>query len=274
MESLTIDRKKCNKDGLCVMVCPTKVIQMESSNDIPEPTDDFKEYCLECGHCAAVCPTGALNLDWLNSNQCPPFCKELAVDAIQAEQLLRSRRSIRNYKSKPVERDKLAKLLEIACCAPSAKNNQPWNWVVVEDPAQTKRMAGTVIEWMRSVIEQSPEQAELRGFPRVVASWDAGEERICRGAPHIVVVHGDKDYGFGAEDCSSALSYLELFAPAIGLGTCWGGYFTAAVNAYPPLFDALGLPANHKALGAVMVGYPKFKYQRLPVRKLPRVRYL
>ncbi len=274
MEFLTIDQEKCNKDGLCVMACPTKVIQMETSKSMPEPTVDFKEYCLECGHCAAVCPTGALSLDWLKNEQCPPYRRELAVAEPQVEQLLRSRRSIRNYNSKPVEREKLAKLLEIACCAPSAKNNQPWNWIVVGDPAETRRMAGMVIEWMRLLIEQHPEQAELRGFPRVVATWDAGEERICRGAPHIIVVHGEKDSGFGAEDCATALSYLELFAPAIGLGTCWGGYFTSAVNAYPPLFEALGLPAHHKAFGAVMVGYPKFKYQRLPVRRSPRVNYL
>jgi nitroreductase len=210
----------------------------------------------------------------LKNDQCPPYRKELAVVEPQVVQLLRSRRSIRNYKSKPVERDKLARLLEIACCAPSAKNNQPWHWTVVEDPAETKRMAGMVIEWMRILIERNPEQAELRGFPRVVAAWDAGEERICRGAPHIIVVHGAKDYGFGAEDCALALSYLELYAPAIGLGSCWGGYFYSAVNAYPPLFEALGLPAEHKAFGSVMVGYPKFKYQRLPVRKSPKVSYL
>jgi nitroreductase len=108
---------------------------------------------------------------------------------------------------------------------------------------------------------------------RVVSAWDAGEERICRGAPHIVVVHGDKDYGFGAEDGALALSYFELFAPALGLGSCWGGCFYSAVNAYPPLFEALDLPVDHRAFGAVMVGYAKLKYQRLPLRNEPRVNW-
>jgi len=74
--------------------------------------------------------------------------------------------------------------------AQTAKNNQPWYWTVVQDPAQTRRLAGLVIEWMRSVIKQFPEQAELRGLPRVVSAWDAGEERICRGAPHILLGAG------------------------------------------------------------------------------------
>jgi hypothetical protein len=72
---------------------------------------------------------------------------------------------------------------------------------------------------MRSVIKRHPKQAEQRGFVRVVSAWDAGEERICRGAPHVIVVHGDKDYSFDAEDGALALSYLELFAPTLGLGS-------------------------------------------------------
>ena len=274
MNTFSIDSGKCNKDGICVMACPTNVIQMGAPNEVPTPAPDFEDYCLKCGHCTAVCPTGAFSLSWLSPAQCPPVRKELALTEQQVEQFLRTRRSIRNYRDKPVELEKLAKLLEIACYAPSAKNNQPWYWTVVEDPAETRRLAGMVIDWMRTVITQYPEQAELRGLPRVVSAWEAGEERICRGAPHVIVVHGDKTYGFGAEDGALALSYLELYASAIGLGSCWGGYFYSAVNAYPPLFEALGLPADHRAFGAVMVGYPKLKYQRLPLRNNPRVSYL
>jgi nitroreductase/NAD-dependent dihydropyrimidine dehydrogenase PreA subunit len=271
MNPFTVDPEKCNKDGICVLACPAKVIQQPGLKEIPVPTADFAEYCLACGHCVAVCPNGAFRLDWLSPEMCPTFKKELSLTAKQAEQFLRSRRSIRNFKDKPVERAKLEKLLEIACSAPSAKNSQPWHWTVVETTVTVRQMAGIVVDWMRSVIKQFPEQAELRGLPRVVSAWDAGEERICRGAPHVIVVHGDKNYGFGAEDGALALSYLELYAPILGLGTCWGGYFYSAVNAYPPLFLAIGLPAGHRAFGAVMVGYPRLTYKRLPLRKKPRV---
>ena len=274
MKTFTIDLEKCNKDGICAMDCPSNVIQLDSPDEFPRPSQDFEEYCLECGHCTAVCPTGAFSLNWLSPGQCKPIRKELVLSEQQTEQFLRSRRSIRHFKDKPVEDDKLEKLLEIACYAPTAKNNQPWHWIVVREAAETRRYAAMVIEWMRSVINQSPEQAEIRGFPRVVSAWDGGEERICRGAPHIIVVHCEKEYGFGAEDSALALSYLELYAPAIGLGSCWGGYFYSAVNAYPKLFEALGLPADHRACGAVMVGYPQLRYQRMPLRKKPRVSYL
>ena len=273
MSLFTIDPEKCNRDEICVKACPTNVIRMGSPDEMPEPTPDFEEYCLACGHCVAVCPTEAFSLNWLSPGKCLPVRKEISITRQQAEQFLRSRRSIRNFKDKSVERQKLEKLLEIACFAPSAKNSQPWHWTVIEDPSDVRRLAGMVIDWMRSVIKRHPKQAEQRGFVRVVSAWDAGEERICRGAPHIIVVHGDKGYGFGAEDGALALSYLELFAPTLGLGSCWGGYFYSAVNAYPPLFEALDLPSDHRAFGAVMVGYAKLKYQRLPLRNEPRVNW-
>ena len=115
------------------------------------------------------------------------------------------------------------------------------------------------------------ELAEDVGFTRVVKSWENGDERICRGAPHVIVVHGDKNWAFGVEDCTLALSYLDLYASNMGLGTCWGGYFYSAANQYKPLFKELGVPDDHRVYGAMMVGYRKYHYHRLPKRKPPVV---
>ena len=271
MSLITIDQEKCNQDGICVAECPARIIQLNSKEDYPTPTSDFKDVCLKCGHCVTVCPTGALSLNWLSPEDCKPIKHELFVTPEQAEQFLRGRRSIRAFKEQTVARTILEKLLEIACSAPSAKNQQPWHWIVVQEPAEVRRLAGMVIDWMRTIIRDNPEEAEAIGFVRAVASWDEGYERICRGAPHIIVAHADKNWGFGAEDCALALSLLDLFATSLGLGACWGGYFYKAVNGHPPLFNALGLPNDHLAFGAIMVGYPKFKYQRIPIRNRPRV---
>jgi nitroreductase/NAD-dependent dihydropyrimidine dehydrogenase PreA subunit len=274
MTPFEVDAEKCNHDGLCVEECPARIIRLDAKDEVPVPAEGFASYCIACGHCVAVCPTGAFKLDWIGPDQCVPVVKDLQLNREQAEQFLRSRRSIRTFKDKPVERAKLEKLIEIACYAPSAKNNQPWHWTVVEDPAEVRRLAGLVIDFMRGFIAEKPKLAALLSYTRVVAAWDAGFERVCRGAPHVIVAHADKNWGFGPEDTALALSYLELYAPMLGLGSCWAGYFYAAVNAYPPLFEALKLPAKHKAFGAVMVGSPKFRYQRLAPRKPPRVSWL
>jgi nitroreductase/NAD-dependent dihydropyrimidine dehydrogenase PreA subunit len=271
MNVITVDREKCNQDGICASECPARIIKMDEKEGYPVSTPEFEGFCQRCGHCVSVCPTEALRLDWLGPETCPAIKKELGITPKQAEQFLRGRRSIRTFKEKKAPREVLEKLLEIGCSAPSAKNQQPWHWIVVQEPAEVRRLAGMVIDGMRMFIQASPEEAETMGFERAVASWDEGYDRICRGAPHLVVVHADKNWAFGAEDSALALSLIDLYATSIGLGACWAGYIYKTVNAYPPLFEALGLPSDHLAFGAMMIGYPKFKYPRIPVRNRPRV---
>jgi nitroreductase/NAD-dependent dihydropyrimidine dehydrogenase PreA subunit len=271
MSFITVDREKCNKDGVCVSECPARIIQMDEKEGYPVPTPDFAEYCIQCGHCVSACPADALRLDWLGPEVCTAMNKNLRVTREQADQFLRGRRSIRTFKDKAVPREILEKLLGIACSAPSAKNQQPWHWIVVEKPKKVRRLAGMVVEAMRLFIRANPEAAQSMGFPRAVASWDQGYDRICRGAPHLIVVHADRNWAFGAEDSALALSLLDLYATSIGLGACWAGYVYKTVNSYPSLFEDLGLPADHLAFGAMMIGYPKFKYRRIPLRHRPRV---
>ena len=63
------------------------------------------------------------------------------------------------------------------------------------------------------------------------------------------------------------LTYLALAANAFGLGGCWAGYFNAAASSSTPLIQALALPEHMHCLGAMMIGYPKFAYHRLPTRE-------
>lgn len=271
MPLFTVDPEKCNRDGICVAECPSRIILMSSPKAIPTPIPDAEEYCIQCGHCVSVCPESALSLSWLKPDECSSLDPGLLLTQNQAEQFLTSRRSIRTFRKKPVEHKTLLKLLEIACRAPSARNRQPWHWLVVENTAEVKRLAGLVIDWVRLIIRQRPEMAGQMKLPRVLEAWESGDERICRGAPHVIVVHGDKDWSFGSEDGALALSHLDLYASAMGLGTCWGGYLHTAANHYPPLFEAMGLPSEHRVYGAMMVGHPKFKYPRIPRRNPPRV---
>jgi nitroreductase len=207
----------------------------------------------------------------MRSEDCPQIRNELLINPEQAEQFLRSRRSIRNYKDKPVERDKLNKLIQVSGYAPSASNARPVHFLVIENKTEIRRLAGLVVDWMRMTIKENPTSANAVHFNRVVAFWDRGKDPICRNAPHLIVAHAAETSRMVQVDCILALAYAELIAPLLDLGATWAGYMMAATIFYPPLVEALNLPKGHKCFGVMMVGYPKLKFVRMPLRNSPAV---
>lgn len=269
MSLLTVDPENCNRDGICVEVCPMGIIEMKSKDAFPALIDGGEKVCINCGHCVAACPAGAMNHAVMNSEDCVAADKYGVPDPEQVQYFLRSRRSIRKYRLKTVEREVLFKLIDLGRYAPSGHNLQPVNWLVIHNRDEVQRLAGLVIDWMRYMIkEQSPLVAAMH-LDRVVAFWDGGADAICRSAPHLIVAHARKMDRTAPPACTLALSYLELAAPSFGLGCCWAGFFNVAANVWPPMQEALDLPEGHISFGALMIGYPKYKYQRLPLRKQP-----
>jgi nitroreductase len=96
---------------------------------------------------------------------------------------------------------------------------------------------------------------------------DTGYDVVLRGAPHLVLALAAVNNPIGRDNGRYVLTYAELFAPALGLGSCWAGFFEmAAFGCYDPLIQLLGIPATKMIVGALMVGKPKFGYQRLVER--------
>lgn len=91
------------------------------------------------------------------------------------------------------------------------------------------------------------------------------------GAPHAIIVHAPADNVLAPVDAPIALTYLELAAYGLGLGACWAGFLTGAATFYAPVMEALQLPEGHKYMGALMVGYPKYKYSRIPLKNKPSI---
>lgn len=265
MELFTIDQQTCLKDGLCAMVCPMVIIDGQPGQ-VPLAADDAETLCIRCGHCVAVCPNGSFHHRDMDPEHCPPVHPEWQLSPEQCEHFLRARRSIRVYKQQPVERAMLQRLIEMACYAPSGINSQGVQWLVIDKQPTLKRMAGLVIEWMQWLRQEMPEMAQTLHVERIIRRWQEGGDGILRGAPALIIAYGAANNRMAPTSCTIALSYLELAATGLGLGTCWAGYFNAAANVFPPLCQALALPEGHQCFGAMMVGYPRLRYQRLPTR--------
>jgi nitroreductase/NAD-dependent dihydropyrimidine dehydrogenase PreA subunit len=268
MTLFMVNPETCNRDGICAAVCPIGIIDWRAG-ELPTPSPDAEKSCIRCGHCVAVCPTGSLDHRDMPVSSCPPVRPELRLEAEQCEHFLRARRSIRVYREKPVEQEKLARLIDIARYAPSGINSQGARWLVLANREELYRLSGIVIDWMHWLQANMPEMAQTLHVGRTIERWNAGQDVILRGAPALIVAHAEKDNRMAPSTCTIALTTLELAATSLGLGGCWAGYFNAAANVFPPMMAALRLPEGHQCYGAMMIGYPKFAYHRLPTRKTP-----
>ena len=276
MTLLHIDESRCKKDGICISVCPGNFIQLRDGDGYPEMGPSGDEFCLICGHCVAACPNDALRHDLIPIEDCPSIKKELLINEQQAVQFLRSRRSIRVFQDKPVEREKVQRLIEIARYAPTGTNSQMVEWVVFNDKGKINNLAGLVAEWIRDIVDNNPENApypieRLRLF---LAAWDAGSDVILRNAPSLVIATASEEVGNGIVDPTIALSYLELAAPILGLGTCWAGLLRRGMLNSPSIRKVIGISDRYPHYYPMMLGYPKFKYHRLPERKPPKIAWM
>lgn len=271
MSLFTVDPEKCAKDGICVEECPIKIIEIKDGHATPTPISGADELCINCGHCVAVCPHGALAHRAMTPEDCPAVKKEWLLGPDQAAHFLRARRSVRTYKSEPVDRETLTRLITTASYAPSGHNLQPVNWRVIHDHEALRNLIGMVADWMRYMEKAQPDMAQSMHFDLVIAAWEAGVDVICRSAPHVIIAHGLKADPTAQTACTIAMTYLDLAAPSLGLGSCWAGFFNIAAMFWPPMQEALALPEGHGAFGSMMVGYPKYRYRRLPLRNAPPV---
>lgn len=266
MELITVHQDKCVQCGICVKECPLFVLKM--GNHGPEAV--LPDHCIACGHCAVVCPNAAID-NHKSIVEPQQTIKEIPVlDRETAELFLRSRRSIRTYKQKAVPREELLKLVNIARLAPSGTNTQGVSYIIVEDKETVKKAAEITIEWL----EGSPYWAEI--LSTFISEYrERGVDSILRDAPHLILAITDKEFRQGRENSIFSLAYLELFAPSLGLGSCWAGIFElCACSGYEPMAQLFQVPEDKKITGGVMVGYPQYRYQKLPDRNPLEVTFI
>jgi len=144
---------------------------------------------------------------------------------MDALEIIKKRISIRVYKDKPIPKDTLEKIVDAARFAPTARNVQPWEFVVITKPETLKKIA---------------ELAENGRF-------------IALGQACIAVFCSDTKYYL--EDGCAATENILLAATALGIGSCW-----VAGDKKPycqAVSDLLNVPAAFKLVSLIALGYPE-----------------
>lgn len=263
MELIQVDQEKCTRCGLCAEVCPTNVINM--GNQGPQA---ITQRCIACGHCVAVCPHAALDNVKAPLAKQPPLEKVPVLDSDTAACFLRARRSIRRYKQDAVPREKIVQILDVARLAPTGGNSQGVAYHVIDNDDTLRRITSAIIDWMEEEVQKGSAWAPY--YAGAVDGYrKTGQDIILRNAPCLIVAITAKSFlPRGRDNTHFSLAYAELYAPSIGLGTCYAGFFEACATAgYQPLLNLLNLPENMVVTGGLMIGYPQYTYKRLVDRK-------
>jgi len=173
--------------------------------------------------------------------------------AIQNESfltLVSSRRSIRRFQSRPVEREVLLKCAETARLAPSAENVQPWRFVIVDNPELKARLVERAFSGLYRPT-RSAEKAPV--LVVILAELDILANRIGK---EITGIH------YYLIDIGIAGEHFVLQAQELGLGTCWIGWFSQK-----GVRKALDLPRKYRPVSMLAVGYPDVTQQREKKRR-------
>lgn len=151
-------------------------------------------------------------------------------------ELVRTRRSIRSYTKEAVDRQSLELLVETLLRAPSSRNINPWEFVVVEDRSLLEGLS----------IAKKHGSSFLKGSPLAI----------------VVCADGTKS-DVWVEDCSIASILVQMTAQSLGLGSCWiqirQREHDEATSSEAFIQELLGLPAHLKVEAIISIGHPAEK---------------
>ena len=174
------------------------------------------------------------------------------MDALEA---IITRRSTRNYKPEPVEKEKIDQILEAGRQAPSGGNNQTCHFFVIRNRDVLDRLSAMV---EKAFAGMEVTENTYKSMKHSIEASKKGGYVFCYNAPVLIVAANRRDYGNNIADCACAIENMMVAANALDLGSCWINQLKW-LNEEPEIVDYLrgfGLKDDERVYGAVIIGYP------------------
>jgi nitroreductase len=178
---------------------------------------------------------------------------------------IRNRRTTRKFKSDQITQEELDVILEAGIYAPSAHNEQAWNFTVV----QNKELLQELNEVTKEIAKGSQDET-------IRKMANNKKLNIFYNAPTIIIVSGKKDGLLPKIDCAAATQNMLLAAESIDVGGCWNGlvgllFYTDKGNEYK---KKLNIPEGYEPYHAVVLGYKDTKIKKALPRKENTIQYV
>jgi nitroreductase/Pyruvate/2-oxoacid:ferredoxin oxidoreductase delta subunit len=278
--------KDCIGCERCVAVCPSFVLEMvEAKSEVLRG-----DWCIGCGHCGAVCPTGAILQEGFFFDMHPKKGEAPATSPDVLELLLRERRSVRIYSPAPVPDEVLNKILDAGKYAPTGTNSQNVHYIALTSPDRIDELRKRTIRFYDKIFSRVRGRLGMLLFSLMAGRKTAeylrdslpkveyaneqmkqGNDRLFYKAPVVILCHAESWDPCSSFNCAVAIYHCSLMAHTLGLGCCFNGFLSNAVNHASKIKEWLGIPSDHKCYSAMTLGFPEVKYLRLVHRNSPKV---
>jgi len=291
---ITINQLKCNGCGKCVSVCSDFEFKMIGGKATLSGESHFG--CIACAHCMAICPEGAIEV----SGRClvphdlfllpGPRC-QANYDSLLS--LLQSRRSIREFRDKPVSRETIDLLLDAAQTAPMGIPPSDVHLLVLEGKEKVRQFTSDfcvlleknrwfVSGWFMTLMTPFYDKRTIQFFNRFIrplfdiyiGSMKKGTDRVTYDAPVALYFYGSP-YCDPADPIIAA-TYAMIAAESLGLGSCMLGAihpFLQFGSGSKAFRDKYKIRFKSREGLVLIVGYPKMKYLKGVKRSFASVEY-
>jgi nitroreductase len=234
------------------------------------------ELCSTCTQCIAVCPAQALSWDGVPSVR---YVEGRCATPEQLDELLKQRRTVRQYKATPVERELLEEVVAYGIYAPT--NHYHLRALLIDDPEMLDRLQASGLRALKLLYNlfyrAKPVFALLSRLTPAMQAKDKVkiEAGLARGkaftqAPALVLIVGDASIAHAEASAHYALYNLILAAQVRGLGSTISGGIRLLLNPQRATRQMLGLRRGERILAALYLGYPAVRFRnKVEGKRLP-----
>lgn len=290
----SINQETCKVCGLCAEVCPMKIMIKNDSSGIAFRHDRLP-LCMKCGQCMAICPTQSFVVKGLSYSKDFLESSDPIAPDIVFFNMIATRRAIRNFKDKPVPKELLEKIIHAITFAPPSFTPIKTEITVIQDTDVIRRALPYMIKVYdelvtamnnpiaRLFIRQKVGSVMYKTIKNHVVPLMKSrlpelklgvEDTLTRYAPAMILFHADRNAENYETDIHIALTYGFLAAHALGLGGSAIDLIPPAIQKNQKLKRMFSIPEGNIVVGSMILGYPKYRYQRGIKRELKSVSWI